>query len=202
MEKNDSRGAHWALNVLLGLLFILSLAWLSYGNYQAGSKPWEIAVSALLLAVPLALLFFSIGVFIVAAQQRKRAGRINPRLAAFIYWTPRIAGILIILFVAMFALDVFSEGGNILGMLGAFVLHALPAILMGIVLAIAWKRDWVGFVLFLAGAIFFLRVIIRNPLDNLGTVLLFSGPMLMIALLFWANWKWKKELLPTQPSGA
>ena len=52
-------------------------------------------------------MYFSIGVLVMAARQ-KRAGQINSRLAGFIYWTPRISGVLITLFVALFALDMFS----------------------------------------------------------------------------------------------
>ncbi|OGK18428.1 hypothetical protein A2866_05595 [Candidatus Roizmanbacteria bacterium RIFCSPHIGHO2_01_FULL_39_8] len=92
----------------------------------------------------------------------------------------------------MFSLDVFSEGGNFWEMLGGFLIHTIPSILMTGVLVLAWRRDWLGFMTFLGAAIFFLRFLLRNPIEELGVLLLISGPMTVIALLFWANWKWGK----------
>jgi hypothetical protein len=175
-------------------MFLLSVAWFSYGNYRAGSEPWQIVVSALLLSIPLLLLYFSIGVLAFAARQRRVQGAIDRRLAKYIYWTPRIAGALIALFVALFALDVFEEGGNFWLMIGGFLIHALPAILLGVALAFAWRWSWIGAVVYLAGALYFLRFLLGNPFQELGLLLLFSGPMAVIAALFWVNWQWRKEL--------
>ena len=180
------------LTVILCLLFILSLGYLAYGNYKTGSEPWQMVISSIMLSIPLLLMYFSIGVLITARQQKQNHGQIDNRLAKFIYWTPRISGILIILFVGMFSLDVFSEGGNLWEMLGGFLIHSLPSILMAGVLVLAWRRDWLGFVVFLGAAIFFLRFLLRNPIEEIGVVLLVSGPMAVIALLFWVNWKWGK----------
>jgi len=185
-----------ALVVVLALMFILSLASFAYDNYRVGSGPWELVVSSLLLSIPLLLLYFSIWVLVTAARQKRIQGKIDPRLAKFIYWTPRIAGILIVVFVGLFALDVFEMGGSFWAMLGGFLIHALPAILLGIGLAFAWRWPWIGAVLFIIGALFFLRTLLFNPLEQLGMLLLFSGPMAVIAALFWVNWRWRKELSP------
>lgn len=177
---------------ILVLFFLLSQGYFTYGNYRAGSAPLDIVISSLLLSIPLILLYFSIGILITAARQRRNQGWIGKRLATYIYWTPRISGILIVLFVSLFSLDVFSAGGNIWDMLGGFVIHSIPSIVMGLVLILAWKRDWIGFIVFLGAAIFFMRALMGNPFEQLGIVLLFSGPMAVIAFLFWANWKWIK----------
>ncbi len=198
MNATSPRSLPWWLTVILIVLFLVSLSWFSYGNYQAGSSPTDVIISAFLLSVPLGLLYFSIGVLVAAARQRHFLGQINKRLAKFIYWTPRIAGILITVFVAMFALDVFDMEASIWEKIGGFLIHASPAIVMGILLAFAWRRAWIGFAAFLLGAIFFLRFMIGDPLDNIGIILLFSAPMAAIAMLFWANWKWKEALNPPQ----
>ena len=171
---------------VLILLFVISLASLTYGNYRAGSGPADLATSALLLSIPLGLLYFSIGLLVLAVEQHRALGQVSSRLNAFLYWTPRVAGILITLFVAMFSLDVFSEPGSFWMQLGGFLIHSLPAIAMGILLALAWRRPVVGFVAFLLAAIFFLRFVA----GSFSIVLLFSGPMAVIAALFWANWRW------------
>lgn len=185
------------MGLLVGILvalFVLSLGFFSYGNMAAGSEVWQILLSALILAIPVGLLYFSIGLLIVASWQRRAQGGINARIARFIYLTPRIAGILIAVFVGLFALDVFGEQGTIWQQLLAFVMHAAPAIFMGILVAIAWRRPVVGFVAFLLAAIFFLRFLLGDLLQGIGNFILFSGPMAFIAALFYVNWKWAKEL--------
>ncbi|MDP2966271.1 MAG: hypothetical protein Q8N39_09595 [Pelolinea sp.] len=201
MNTNRSLKVPWFLILILALLFILSLAWFSYENYRAGSVPWQIATSAILLSIPLGLTNFSIGVLVMATRQKRSQGEISGRLAKFIYWTPRIAGILITVFVALFALDVFSEGASFWEMLGGFLIHASPAIAMAILLAFAWRWEQVGFYAFLLAAIYFLRFMLWNPLQNIPIFLIFSLPMLVIALLFWANWRWRDEIRSTKKSG-
>jgi hypothetical protein len=184
------------LAVILALLFVLSLSWLIYSNYQAGSRHWDLVISGILLSLPLLLLYFSIGVLVVGWQQQRSQGQIGARLAKFIYRTPRIAGILIIAFVGMFSLDVLSEGYSFWQAVVGFLMHSLPAIAMAVTLALAWRRPWIGFVAFLGAAIFFLGFMIRGPLESIGMALIFSGPMAAIALLFWANWKWSPGRRP------
>jgi hypothetical protein len=197
METKRSSTFNWVLIAALAVLYVLSLAGLLYGNYMAGdSAAWQLIVSGILLSIPLILLYFSIYVLATAASQRHLQGQIDRRLARLIYWSPRIAGVLIILFISMFALDVFSEGHSLGEMLLGFLMHMLPSIVMAIVLALAWRWEWVGFVAFLVAGLFFLRSMIFNPLQGLGTFLLFSGPMFVIALLFGVNWLWRKELHP------
>jgi len=192
MKANTTR---W-LVVVLGVLFSLSLAAFLYGNYRAAQEAgdtiplWTTFINALILSIPLGLLYTAIGVLIIGAQQHAE-GHINPRLARLIYWSPRIAGILIIFFVSLFALDVFEAGLSIWEMLGGFAMHMLPSIAMMVALAVAWRREWLGFWLFLAVAAFFL-VKFGSP----GNVVLFVGPLFVIALLFGVNWRWRDELHP------
>ena len=197
METKRSTTFNRVLIAALVLLYVLSLASLLYGNYMAGDSVLrQMIVNGILLSIPLILLYSLIYVLAVAARQRRSQGVVDRRLARLIYWSPRIAGILIIMFVSMFALDVFEEGRSLGEMLLGFLMHMLPSIAMTIVLALAWRWEWVGFVTFLIAGFFFLRVMIFNPMQGLGMFLLFSGPMFLIALLFGANWKWRKELRP------
>lgn len=178
----------------LVLLFVISLASLLYGSYQAGdSALWQMVINGLILSIPLALLYGLTGVLIVAARQ-KRQGTIDRRLARLIYWSPRAAGIGIIFFVSLFALDVFSPEYTLGQMLLGFLMHMLPSIGMILLLVIAWRWEWVGFAAFLLAALFFMRALLADLGQALGMFLLFSGPMLLIALLFGANWRWRNEI--------
>lgn len=193
--------------ILLVVLFVVSVAWLNYGNYRGATEEGVrgaelygmLLVNTLLLAIPTGLLYFSIGVLVAAYRQKRGQGSLSPRLAKFIYFTPRIAGVVIIAFLTLFSFDVFEEGGNIWQMLGGFVMHSLPSIVLTIVLVLAWRREWIGALVFAAAALFFLRFLIPNPLEQFGIILLFSAPLAVIALLFWMNWKWRAELHPLAP---
>lgn len=193
MKQAERSSTVWLVGAL-ALLFVLSLGWFLNQNARVGMGGWNLIFSGLLLAVPLALLFGAIGVLVQAFRQHRAQGRVSGRLAKWIYWTPRIAGILITLFVALFALDVFGMGGTVWQQIGAFLMHALPSIIMGVILIIAWRWEWVGAAAFLLAALFFLRTLLGAPEGALGMLLLFSGPMLMVAIAFWLNWRWRGEL--------
>jgi len=185
----------WIWVNTLGLCFIASLTWLLYGNYQSGdSALWQLAINGVLLSIPLVLFYSMIGLFGQAAWIKHIHQQVGPRLAKWIYWSPRLAGVTIILFVSLFALDVFSEGYTPLEMLIGFIMHMLPSFALAIVLALAWRWEWIGAVTFLGAAVFFLRFAWGDPEGLTGIFLLFSGPMLMIAVLFAANWFWRADL--------
>ena len=195
MEENRSSTFNRILIGVLAILYVLSLAMLLYGNIKAGdSAAWQLIVSGFLLSIPLILLYFSIYVLVVAARQKRSLGQIDRRLVRLIFWTPRIAGILIILFISLFALDVFEAGYSLGEMLLAFLMHLLPSIVLAIILILAWRWEWIGFLAFLVAGLFFMRTFLFNPLQGVGNLLLFAGPLFMIALLFGANWRWKAEI--------
>lgn len=196
-------GEHTFSPILVGilvLLYLLALGWFTYMNYMAGSSElWMMLTNGLILSIPLVLLFFSIGVLVTAWQQRRRQGWVGAGLAKFIHYTPRIAAILITLFVGLFSLDVFGQGTGFWETLGGFLMHNIPTIIMGIVVWFAWRRPQIGFIAFLIVGIFFMRFFLTDGLQGIGNLMLFSGPMLLIAMLFYADWKWAKQ--PLQPSG-
>lgn len=197
MNTIQPAGIPRGLTAVLILLFVLSLAFLSYGNYAAGSGAWEMIISTLLLSIPLGLLYFSIGLLAAAYLQKRSQGQISRRLAVFIYYAPRIAGVLITFFIGLFALDVFEEGQNFRVMLGGFIIHALPAIILAILLALAWRWEWIGAIAFIGAALYCLRFLMSDNWSMaFGNLLIFSGPLAMIGILFWLNWKWRKELHP------
>lgn len=61
------------------------------------------------------------------------------------YWLPRILAILFIVFISMFALDVFSEPNWPL----ALFMHLIPSYLLITITIIAWKNEVLGGFLFL-----------------------------------------------------
>jgi hypothetical protein len=193
MKTEHSARLPLGLAAILSALYVLSLVWLSLGSYRAGASSWMMALNAVLLSIPLSILYFSTGVLALAARQKRLHGRVSGRLAAILYRTPRMAGVLFTLSLAVFALDVFEEGGGFWHILSGFAIHALPAVLMAALLALAWRREWIGFLAFLAVAVTFF-VLFGHPPRQMGILLVFSAPMAAIAMLFLANWVWRDAL--------
>jgi hypothetical protein len=108
-----------------------------------------------------------------------------------LFWVPRIAGILFVLFISLFALDVFDEHLGFWGTIIGLFMHLLPSILLAIAIAIAWKREWFGALLFIGWAIWYVAFMRR--LDWIAYALI-AGLPVVIGLFFLAGWIWKKQI--------
>jgi cell division protein FtsW (lipid II flippase) len=126
------------------------------------------------------------------------------------HWLPRIICILAILFVSVFALDAFSSELTIWQQLGAFVVHLIPSFLLLAFLILAWKREYVGGIIFIIiGLGMSLFVFVRNYKMNdsiwmsLGIILSITIPFIIVGVLFIvSHFLKKKNLLKTTPPGA
>lgn len=117
----------------------------------------------------------------------------NITLKKTLFWTPRIAGILFVLFISLFALDVFEEGLSFWETLLALFMHLLPSILLAIAIYAAWKREWVGAFLFIGWAIWYV-VFFRDRNFPWITYAIIAGIPTAIGLLFLADWIWRKQI--------
>lgn len=116
----------------------------------------------------------------------------NKTFKRVLYWTPRILSILFALFVSLFALDVFSEGYSFWETLLALLIHLIPIYVILIVLAISWRWEWTGGVLFISLAALYL--VISWGQFHWSTYLVMSGPPLLVGVLFIINWFYRKDL--------
>jgi len=192
------------LLIILAVLYVLTIAAFSYANWAADPEFmqwWMMLLNILILSIPLVLLYGSIYVLVVAWREHSTLGQVSPRLAKIIHWAPRVAAILIIFFVGLFSLDVFEMKASPLELLGGFLMHNIPSIGMLILLIFAWKRPVVGFVAFLAAAALFAIFFVRG-IYSLPNLLLFVFPILLVAFLFYVDWKWLKPQLPAQDDTA
>ena len=97
----------------------------------------------------------------------------------FAYWTPRLAGVVVSAFLALFALDAFS-GGSFAEGRWEFAVHLIPAIIVGILVAVAWRYERAGaaaFFLIAAGY----AIAARGRLDWVAVI---SGPLVLVGILF------------------
>jgi hypothetical protein len=101
-------------------------------------------------------------------------------------WAPRWLAVLMILFLGLFALDVFSEGYTFGELLVALFMHLIPNILLLIALIVAWRWRVAGGVLFLALAT--ISVFFFHTYQHISTFLLISFPVFVIGILFLVDW--------------
>lgn len=192
-----SRKFRQGLVLVLALSFILSLAAMSVSPFMLGGEEfefWMLAVNSILIAIPLGILHSLLGILILAADRHRRHEGIDTRLAKWLYWGPRICCLILVAFMSLFAFDVFEEGRTLGEMLLAFLMHMLPMIALGFVLAFAWRWPWVGAVVFGLAALAFSIWTLGDGIQGAGTFLIIGAPLLMISLVFAANASWKREI--------
>ena len=122
-------------------------------------------------------------------MKNKNKKIINP----WLYWSPRILTILFILFISLFALDIFDMSlGFWETVLGLFI-HLIPSFVLIIFLIIAWKHEWIGaigFFLFLLWYVFMMRNNFQFPFIP---YLIIPLPALIVGILWWMNWVKKQK---------
>jgi hypothetical protein len=110
----------------------------------------------------------------------------NPILKKILYWTPRVASILFVLFISLFALDVFDTGAGFWETLLALVIHLVPSFILIVALILAWKLEWIGALLYIGFAGWY---IIEMWGQFPWTVyLLLAGIPFVIGAFFAVNW--------------
>lgn len=114
-------------------------------------------------------------------------------LKKILLWTPRVLGILFVLFISLFALDIFEMGLGFWGTIVGLFMHLLPSIALAIAIALAWKWEWVGALGFLGWAVWYLFAFLQNGF-GWGTYLLIAGIPVLIGLLFLVSWIWRKQI--------
>jgi hypothetical protein len=107
-----------------------------------------------------------------------------------VFWLPRILGIAFALFIGIFALDVFSEESGFWNTAVGLIMHMIPSALVVGALVFAWKWEWIGAILFGALGLAYALTARNHP----DWILLISGPLFVIALLFLMNWLRRAEL--------
>jgi len=116
----------------------------------------------------------------------------NTSTKRLLFWTPRIICIVFAVFISLFALDVFAEGQGILKTIAALLIHLIPTAVILLVLFISWRREWIGAIVFIALAVFY--IVMAWGRFPLTTYLMISGPLFLMGLLFLLNWVYRAQL--------
>ncbi len=119
------------------------------------------------------------------------------KINKFIYWTPRILGIVLVLFLMVFSLDVFEPGLTAWQIALGLLMHNIPALFLLIILIISWKHEIVGGIVFiLAGLAYVALTAVRSQLPwyiVFSWSLVLAGPAFFIGILFIVNWLKKRS---------
>ena len=110
--------------------------------------------------------------------------------ARLLLWSPRVLGILVCIFLSLFALDAFNESRSFSEALFAFAIHIAPAVLLLVVVAASWRWEWLGGVVFIGLAVAYVTI----AGSRLDWILVISGPFLIVGTLFLASWRFHEEL--------
>jgi len=113
----------------------------------------------------------------------------NSAMRQLLFWVPRILGVLLGLFVGLFALDVFNEGRGPWETALAFAIHLIPAAIVLGAVAVAWRWELAGGALFLALAVAY-AVMTGGRQPWLAYALL-SGLPALLGVLFLADWLYR-----------
>jgi hypothetical protein len=105
-------------------------------------------------------------------------------------WSPRILGILVSLFIGLFALDAFSHGKPFFAALPGFLVHLIPALVLLAVVGASWRLEWIGGLAFIGLAVFYALM----AKGHIEWMLVISGPLAVVGALFWWSWFRHSEL--------
>src|SRR4051794_18421808 len=117
----------------------------------------------------------------------------NRFLRNVLVWLPRVLAILFALFLGMFAMDVFGEHLGVGKTVLALLIHLVPTCLVLIALAVAWRWEAAGAVLFIAFGLCCTAIAIHR----LSWIVVIAGPAFVIAALFLVDWFHRKRLIAT-----
>jgi len=99
-----------------------------------------------------------------------------------IYWASRVLGIGLILFISVFALDVFDESHGFWNTMLALLIHLIPSYILIIVFIVACKWKLAGTILYFALGL--LYIIIARGNSPLLVYFIISGPLFLTGILF------------------
>ena len=106
-----------------------------------------------------------------------------------IQWGPRILGILVCLFLGTFSLDAFGPGKTFVQAVADFAIHLTPALILLAVVALAWRWEWIGALVFTGVAVSYAYA----ARTHASWIPVIAGPLLLVGILFFWSWIRRKE---------
>ena len=114
----------------------------------------------------------------------------NAGSGKWLLWSPRILGVLVCVFLSLFALDVFGAGTTFAQALPDFAIHVAPILILLAVVALSWRWEWLGSVVFTGLAVGYACI----ARDHLSWIAAIACPLLVVGVLFFLSWRHHGEL--------
>ena len=114
------------------------------------------------------------------------------RVKRFLFWSPRILCLLFAAFISIFALDVFDSHHGFWQTALALGMHLIPTFVLLAALALCWRWEWIGAILFPALGV--LHLVVMWGRFPWFTYAMIDGPLLLLGVLFLLNWRERKAL--------
>lgn len=108
-----------------------------------------------------------------------------------LFWTPRIITILFIIFISLFAFDVFNEGYGFPEVFLALFMHLIPTLVLTGILLVAWRWENFGGYIYLFMGVFF--GFFFDAFEELISFLLLVVPLWIVGGLFLADYYVNKK---------
>jgi hypothetical protein len=109
-----------------------------------------------------------------------------------LFWAPRGLTIFFILFLGLFALDVFGHGHGFWDTAVALFMHLIPNMIVLAILILAWKWEWIGALAFAGLGVFYIMWAWGK--FHISAYLAISGPLFLIAILFLVGWMVRSQI--------
>jgi hypothetical protein len=109
-----------------------------------------------------------------------------------LYWTPRILGLLFAAFISLFALDVFDGKHGFWETALALAMHLIPTAILLALLALSWRWEWIGAIVFPALGVFYIVQFWQR--FHWSVYVVIAGPLFLLGILFLFNWIRRSEL--------
>ena len=97
-------------------------------------------------------------------------------------WIPRVLTIFFILFISIFALDVFEGDASVIEKIGGLLIHLIPSFVLVAVLIVFWKRPLVSGILFILAGILF--TIYYRTYDDIFTFITITVMIAICGILY------------------
>lgn len=116
----------------------------------------------------------------------------KPPIRQLLFWSPRVLTLMFAVFLSLFALDVFEEGYGFGRTAVALFMHLIPTWIVLAVLALSWRWEWVGAVLFVALGLLYAWFAVGRGHPEWTFII--SGPLFLLSGLFLLNWLYRKHI--------
>lgn len=108
-------------------------------------------------------------------------------MSPIVSWAPRLLALAFAGFLALFAADVFTSSLSLPQRGLALLMHLVPALLVLVTLALAWRREWVGVLVFpLLAALHFG---LGSGHLHWSAYAVIDGPLILIGALYLLSWR-------------